>query len=159
MDFILQPWHILLLIFSGRVNREQQRMIEFQRTEIEVLLEILGKKRILLNNDQRARLAVKGKVLGRKTLMKLRTIFTPDTILHWHRTLIAQKWHYRERRRKVGRPPVAQEIVTLILSMARSNPTWGYDRIQCALANLVYDISDQTVGNILKKHGIEPAPG
>ena len=85
MSFIMQPWHILILIVGGWINREQQKVIEFQQAQFEVLLEIQWKKRILLNDDQRARLAVKGKAIGRKALMKLTTIFTPDTILGWHR--------------------------------------------------------------------------
>ena len=90
--------------------------------------------------------------------MELTTIVTPDTILRWHRTLVAQKWDYTDRRTSVGRPRVRQEIVDLVLRFARENSSWGYDRIQGALANLGHKISDQTVGNILKAHGIEPAP-
>ena len=90
--------------------------------------------------------------------MELTTIVTPDTILRWHRTLVARKWDYSDRRKSVGRPRVGQEIVGLVLRFACENPSWGYDRIQGALANLGHEISDQTVGNILKEHGIEPAP-
>ena len=120
--------------------------------------EKLGKKRILLNYDQRRRLATKGKVLGRKLLEEVGTLFTPDTILRWHRMLVAEKWDYSERRTSVGRPRVEREIVDLVLRFARENPSWGYHRIQGALANLGHEVSDQTVGNILKEHGIEPAP-
>ena len=67
-------------------------MIEYLLTENQVLKEKLGKKRILLTDDQRRRLAVKGKILGRKALRELTTIVTPDTILRWHRQLVAQKW-------------------------------------------------------------------
>src|SRR5262249_21787787 len=105
------------------------------------------------------RLAVKGKILGRKLLETVGTVFTPDTILRWHRHLVAQKWDYSARRTKQpGRPPVAAEVRELVLRMASENPTWGYDRIQGALANLGHTVSDPTVGNILKQHGIEPAP-
>jgi hypothetical protein len=72
--------------------------------------------------------------------------------------LVAEKWDDSEHRMSVGRPRVGQEIVDLVLRLARENPSWGYDRIQGALANLGHEVSDQTVGNILKKHGIEPAP-
>ena len=78
--------------------------------------------------------------------------------MRWHRKFVAQKWDYRERRKSVGRPRVRQEIVDLVFRFARDNVTWGYDKIQGALANLGHKISDQTVGNILKEHGIEPAP-
>jgi putative transposase len=128
-------------------------------TENQVLKEKLGKKRILLNDDQRRRLAVKGKLLGRKLLSEIATIVTPDTILRWHRRLVAEKWDYSDRRtRKPGRPPISEEVKQLVLRMARDNPSWGYDRIQGALDNLGYKISDTTVGSILKANGIEPAP-
>ena len=92
-------------------------------------------------------------------MMELTTIVTPDTILRWHRRLIAEKWDYSDRRNNVpGRPPVSEEITQLILRMAKENPTWGYDRIQGALANLGLHISDTTVGNILRENGIEPSP-
>jgi len=70
----------------------------------------------------------------------------------------SQKWDYSKRRNPVGRPSVEKEIVDLVLRFARENPSWGYDRIQGALRNLGHEVSDQTVGNILKEHGIEPAP-
>ena len=89
MSFILHPWQLLLVILAGWVNQQQQQIIEFQRTEIEVLKEKLGKKRIILNDDQRRRLAVKAKVLGRKVLQEIGSLFTPDTILRWHRELLA----------------------------------------------------------------------
>jgi hypothetical protein len=77
---MLQPWQLLVAIVAGWINKEQQDMIEYLRTENQVLNEKLGKKRIWLNNDQRRRLAVKGKILGRKLLEQIGTLFTPDTI-------------------------------------------------------------------------------
>src|SRR5262249_44467736 len=121
--------------------------------------EKLGPRRICLNDDQRRRLAEKGKVLGRKLLAAVGCLFTPDTILRWHRLLSAQKWDYSQRRQKpTGRPPVAQEAQELVLRLAAENPGWGHDRVQGALANLGHILSDRTVANILKRHGIEPAP-
>ena len=159
MSFILQPWQLLVLVLSSWVNRYQHQMIDFYVSQTKTLLECQGKKRILLNDDQRRVLAVKGKALGRKALSELTTIVTPDTILRWHRDLVAQKWDYSDRRKKKpGRPPISDEVKQLVLRMAKENPDWGYDRIQGALANLGHNISDQTVGNILKAHGIEPAP-
>ncbi|MEK6249790.1 MAG: integrase core domain-containing protein, partial [Planctomycetales bacterium] len=96
--------------------------------------------------------------LGRKALMELTTIVTPDTIMRWHRTLVAKKWDYSDKRRCVGRPRIRQVIVDLILRFAKENPNWEYDRIQGALANVGYQISNQTVGNVLKQQGLEPAP-
>ena len=158
MNFVLRPWQLLLLILAGWINRDQQDAIEYLLTENQVLREKLGKGRILLNDDQRRRLAVKGKVLGRKSLGKLAKIVRPDTLLRWHRELIARKWDHSDKRQSVGRPRIRQQIVDLALRMAQENPSWGYDRIQGALANLGFHISDTTVGNILKAHGIEPAP-
>jgi putative transposase len=83
---------------------------------------------------------------------------TPDTLLRWHRTLVAQKWNYSARRHRPGRPPVAEEMRHLVVRLASENPSWGYDRIQGALANLGHHISDTSVGNILRENGMEPAP-
>ena len=91
MSFILQPWQLFFMILAGWVNQQQQQIIDFQRTEIDVLKEKLGKKRIILNDEQRRRLAVKGRVLGRKVLEQIGTLFTPDTILRWHRELVARE--------------------------------------------------------------------
>ncbi len=85
IDDILQPWQLFVVILAIWINRHQQRQLEFQRAQIQVLLELLGKKRLLLTDDQRRRLAVQGKAVRRKALMELATIVTPDTILRWHR--------------------------------------------------------------------------
>jgi putative transposase len=112
-----------------------------------------------LTDEQQCRHAIKGKALGRKVLQEIITIVTPDTILRWHRRLVTAKWNYSQRgKTQPGRPPVCPEITQLILRMAQENPTWGYDRIQGALANLGHRLSDATVSNVLKAHGIEPAP-
>jgi putative transposase len=159
MKFVLHPWHLLACIVAGHANREQQQIIDYLRTENAILLEKLGRRRIRLSDDQRRRLAEKGKLLGRKLLSTVATLFTPDTILRWHRLLIARKWDYSQRQTKpVGRPPVAKEVQELVARLAKGNPLWGHDRLQGALANLGHELSDRTVANILKRHGIEPAP-
>ena len=114
MSHVLKPWQLFLLILAGWINRHQQEVIEYLEAENRVIREKFGKKRILLNDDQRRRLAVKGKVLGRKALQEIATIVTPDRILRWHRELIAAKWDYSKRRKNVGRPPVSQEVVDLV---------------------------------------------
>jgi hypothetical protein len=158
-NVLLQPWQLLLVMLAGWVHRRQQAAIEYLRTENQILREKLGQKRLLLNDDQRRRLAVKGKVLGRRWLEQVATLVTPDTILRWHRQLIARKWDFSDRRKAaVGRPRVRPEIVELVLKFARENPAWGCDRIQGALANVGYAISDTTVANILQANGIDPAP-
>jgi len=158
MNFIFQPWQFFLLILAGWMNREQQQIIEYQDVQLQVLKEVIGKKRILLNDSQRRRLAVKGKILGWKRLHEIQTLFTPDTILRWHRQLIKKKWDYSGRRKRHGRPPVDKETRQLIVKLATENPDWGYDRIQGVLKNLGIDLADQTIGNILKENGIEPSP-
>ena len=92
MNFILHPWHLLIYILAGWVNRRQQDAINYLRTENQILREKLGKRRILLNDNQRRRLAVKGKVLSRRVLELLISVATPDTLLRWHRELITRKW-------------------------------------------------------------------
>ena len=136
MKFVLQPWQLLLIILASWINRQQQKVIEYLRTENAVLKEKLGKKRILLTNDQRRRLAVKGKLLGRKQLQQAGPLFTPDTILRWHRQLVAYKWDYSNRKeKKSGRPRTCQVIVDLTVKFAKENLVWGYDRISGALSN------------------------
>lgn len=93
-EFILRPWHLIVLFLASQLNREQQHIIEYLQVENQVLREKLGKGRILLNDDQPCRLAVKGKALGRRLLRDLASIVTPDTLLRWHRELVAQKWDF-----------------------------------------------------------------
>jgi transposase InsO family protein len=96
--------------------------------------------------------------LGKQALQEVANIVAPDTILAWHRRLVAQKFDGSQQRKAPGRPPVAPELEALVVRMARENHSWGYDRIVGALANLGYTVSDQMVGNILKRHGLSPAP-
>ena len=100
MNFILQPWQLLLFVLASWVNRQQQEMIEYLQTENRVRIEKFGKRRILLSDDQRRRLAVKGQILGRKRLEEVGTLFTPDTMMRWHRTLVAKKGDSSDRREK-----------------------------------------------------------
>src|SRR5262249_47004230 len=153
----LFPLRFLLALFAGLVNREQAKVIDYLREENRVLREQLGKKRLRLNDDQRARLAVRAKALGRSVLEAMATIVTPDTLLRWHHRLIAAKWTTRPRRH-AGRPPVMARIKELAIRMAKENPTWGYTRIVGALANLGHDVARTTVAKILKAAGIAPAP-
>jgi hypothetical protein len=159
MTFVFQPWQLLLVVLAGWLNRQQQAVVDYLRAENQIVKEIHGKKRIVLNDDQRRRLTIKRRILGRKALQKIATIVTPDTILRWHRQLVAAKWNTSGCRKKSpGRPPVSEAVVELVLRMACENPTWGYDLIQGALANLGQTIPDTTVGNILKANGVGPAP-
>ncbi len=147
---------LLSIALAGWLNRQQQAIIEYLIEENRVLKAQLEGKRLRLSDDQRRRLAVKGKAVGRRVLGEIASLVTPDTILAWHRRLVAQKWTYP--RKGPGRPPVGQEVIELVLRMASENPGWGYDRIQGAVSNLGHEVCASTVRNILKRHGIEPAP-
>ncbi len=156
MTNAIQPFHLLVIALAGWLNRQQLAVIDYLIEENRVLKAQLEGRRVLFNDEQRMRLALKAKVLGRRALDELETLVTPDTLLAWHRKLIAKKWTYA--RKGPGRPRVAQEITDLVLRMARENTSWGYDRIQGAIANLGHIVAPNTVKNILKRHGIEPAP-
>ena len=106
---------------------------------------------------QRRRLAAKAKGLGRRALRELETLVIPDIRLAWCRRLIAQKYDGNPRRGP-GRPRVLAEIRELIVQMATENRDWGYTRIRGALSNLGHDVSRGTIANVLKAHGLEPAP-
>ena len=134
----IYPLHILIASLAGLLNRRHTEVLEYLIEENRVLKEQLKGRRLRLSDDQRRRLAAKGKKIGRRLLMQVATIVTPDTILRWHRKLVAQKWDTSDRRTQTGCPRIRQVIVDLILRFTRENPTWGYDRIQGALANLGY---------------------
>ena len=99
-----------------------------------------------------------GQTLGKPALAEVATIVKSDTILAWHRKLSAQKYDGSQQRQSPGRPKIDQELEALIVRIAEENRSWGYDRIVGALANLGLTVSAQTVGNVLKRHGIPPAP-
>ncbi len=153
----IQPWQLLLVSLAGWINRHQQDVITYVQEENRILKGKLKGTRIRFTDDERRRLAVKGKALGRKVLRKVASIVTPETILAWHRKLIALKWDYSNRRGP-GRPRVADQIAELTVRMAQENPSWGYTTIMGALANLGHVVARGTVSNILKECGLEPAP-
>jgi hypothetical protein len=93
------PLQMLVMMFAGWLNEHQRTIIAYLQEENRVLRELHGKKRLRFNNDQRRRLAVKGKTLGRRVLREVGTLVTPDTVLRWHRELIARKHDGSESRR------------------------------------------------------------
>ena len=114
--------------------------------------------RLRLSDPERSTLAEIGKRLGRKALKDVACVEKPDTILAWYRRLIAKKFDGSKFRSYAGRPRISREVTNLIVQMAKENSGWGYDRIVGALANLGHVVSDQTVGNVLRRYGIAPAP-
>ena len=154
---VLDPFRFVLVSIAGWINQQQQQAIDYLREENRVLREQLGGRRIRFTDDQRCRLAAKAKGLGRRALSRLATIVTPETLLAWHRKLIARKYDGTASR-SPGRPRTKPEIESLVVQMAVENRDWGYTRILGALSNLGYNLARGTVANILKRHGIEPAP-
>ena len=155
MDSI-KIFHFIMAALAGWVNRHQQDIIDYLLEENRIFKQQISGRQLRLSDDDRRRLAAKAKLLGRKVLDEIANLVTPDTLLSWYRKLIARKWSYP--RKGPGRPPVSPEIVELVLRIARENTSWGYDKIQGALDNLGYTVVASTVANILKRHGIVPAP-
>ena len=121
MTNALQPFYLLVIAMAGWLNRQQQVVIDYLIEENRVLKEQLEGQWLRFTDEQWIRLAMKAKGLGRRLLDELETLVTPDTLLAWHRKLIARKWTYAKK--GPGRPRVAQEITDLILRMARDNCT------------------------------------
>ena len=149
---------LFIAMVAGWLQRHQQQAIAYLLAENRVLKAQLGGRRLHLTNTERRRLAALAHPLGRKRLHELATIATPDTLLRWYKRLIAQKFDGSKHRAQLGRPPVAEEIEQLTVQMAEENPSWGYRRIQGALANLGHAVDASTVRNILRRHHLEPAP-
>src|SRR5919107_5694834 len=150
-------WARLLAYVTGLVNQQLLLQNEYLATENRILRAHLP-TRLRLTDPERSTLAEIGKRLGRKALKDVACVAKPDTILRWYRRLVAQKFDGSKFRSYPGRPRISREVTDLIVQMAKENSGWGYDRIVGALANLGHVISDQTVGNILRRHGIAPAP-
>lgn len=150
-------WNTLLAYITGSVDKELLLRNDYLVAENRILRRQL-QGRVRLSDGERKTLAEIGKRLGKKALEEVATIVKPETILAWHRKLIAKKFDGSPKRQTPGRPKIDQAVEALVVRLAQENRTWGYDRIVGALANLGYTISDQTVGTILKRHGIPPAP-
>src|SRR5689334_10286136 len=132
----VDPFSFLVVSVAGWLNQRQQQVIQYLVEENRVLREQIGGRRIRFNDDQRRRLAAKAKKLGRKLLAQVATIVTPETLLAWHRKLIAKKYD-GSAFRTPGRRRTTGEIAALVVRMAEENRAWGYRRIQGAVANWV----------------------
>ncbi len=146
-----------LALVSGRVEEEILLRNEYLAAENGILKSKLNRS-LQLNNYERIRLAKIGKRIGLKALKEIACIVKPETILEWFRRLVAKKFDGSKFRKKAGRPRIDHELESLILKFAEENPSWGYDRLSGALSNLGFQVSDQTIGNILKRNGIPPVP-
>src|ERR1700687_6001590 len=150
-------WTRILAYITGTVDQELLLRNEYLAAENGILKAQL-KGCLRLSDAERAK---RGEIVhrwGRKSLSEVATAALPDTILAWYRRLVARKFDGSRARRTPGRPRIAREVEELIVQMAKENRSWGYDRIVGALANLGHEVSDQTVGNVLRRHGLSPAP-
>ena len=150
-------WARMLAYITGTVDQELLLRNEYLAAENRIL-KVQIKGRLLLSDGEKATLSEIAYRLGRKALREVAMVAQPETILAWYRRLIAHKFDGSKSRRRPGRPRVRADIESLVVRMAKENPSWGYDRIVGALANLGHQVSDQTVGNILRRHGTAPAP-
>src|SRR5947207_2276047 len=153
----LDPFSFLVVCVAGWINRREQQVIEYLIEENRVLREQIGTRRMRFSDNQRCRLAARAKQLSRKVLRQVATIVTPETLMAWHRKLIAKKYD-GSAYRTPGRPSTSSELSSLVVRMAQENRTWGYLRIQGAMANLGHVLARTTIANILKQHGTEAAP-
>ena len=157
-----KPWVMLVAMMAGWLNRQQQEAIAYLKEENKILrnelLKATGKKRIILNDSQRRRLAILAKKLGRKALSDITCAFSPDTILMWHRKLVANKYDGSKNRSKFGRPRISDELKQMIIDMARDNKHLGGKTFHGYLKYLGIMVSPATINRILRAHGIEPCP-
>jgi putative transposase len=145
-------WARILAYITGTVDQELLLRNEYLAAENRILKAQLN-GRLRLSDAERATLGEIGRRLGRKVLGEVANVAQPATILAWYRRLVARKFDGSKERRTPGRPRVDRDLEQLIVRVAKENSDWGYDRIAGALANLGYEISDQTVGNILLPYG------
>jgi transposase InsO family protein len=147
---------MVLAVLTGWLDRQEHQAVAYLMEENRVLRRQLRGQRLQFTDNDRRRLAVRGHRLGRQVLRQIASVVTPDTILRWHRQLIARKWTYANKRS--GRHGVLAEIRRLVMRMAEENPTWGYTRIQGALKNVGHRVGRSTIARILKASGLAPVP-
>jgi hypothetical protein len=112
----------LLMVITGCLEYREREALAYLIAENRLLRRQLGGRRLRLTDDDRRRLAVRAFRVGRRALREIATITTADTLLRWHRQLVARKWTYATR---TGRRGVLAEIRQLVVRMAEENPTWG----------------------------------
>ena len=157
-----KPWMMLVAMMAGWINRQQQDALAYLKEENKILRDELrkatGKKRIFLNDKQRRRLAILAKRIGRKALFDISGVFSPDTLLLWHRKLVAQIYDGSQHRGKGGRPRISDYLRQLIIDMAKDNKHLGGKTLHGFLKYLGINVSPSTINRILREHGIEPNP-
>ena len=120
----LDPFRFLLLCLAGWMNQQQQHAINYLREEKRILRAQIGNRRLRFTDRERRRLAARAKCVGRKLLAEIAIVVTPETLLAWHRWLIAQKYD-GSKKRGPGRSEIAAEVEALVVRMATENRTWA----------------------------------
>ena len=147
-----------LLRLLSASDRDKDIEILALRHQITVLQRQLGTTRPRFSAGDRAFLAALLHRLPRDVLGRFRLLVQPDTVLRWHRDLLARRHAARSRPRHPGRPRTVRSVRLLVLRLARENPSWGYRRIHGELLVLGIKVAASTVWEILRQAGIDPAP-
>src|SRR5262249_27868286 len=148
MRAILDPFSFVVISIAGWMNQHQQHVIEYLIEENRVLREQIGNRRLRFSDNQRRRLAARAKKLGRRLVAQVAAIVTPETLMAWHRKLIAQKYDSTSFR-TLGRRRTTKEIAALVVRMAEENRAWGYEMLTGKRAFEGEDIGD-TLAAVLR---------
>jgi transposase len=147
-----------LLLLLPRSMEDKDAEILALRHQLTVLQRQLDGQRVRFQQADRAWLAVLLHHLPRLCLPRLRLLVRPDTILRWHRYLLARCHAAKSRPRRRGRPPTVRSVRVLVRRLVRENPSWGYRRVHGELFTLGVKVAASTVWEILRQAGIDPAP-
>ncbi len=164
-------WAVVRQVFSTLLELIQIGQLSDQEKDLEILvlrkqlamMEQQLDKPVRLSRAERLTLAVIGaklKAVSGRSIRQLRDVIRivqPETGLRWHRELVRRKWT-QPSKNTGGRPRTQPEIKRLVVRFARENVDWGYGKIQGELLKLDIDLSEETIANILERHGIPPAP-
>jgi putative transposase len=147
-----------VLCLVSMSSRDKDVEILALRHQITVLERQLGKERVRFDGTDRALLAALLHRLPLDVLRRVRLLVRPDTVLRWHRDLLAHRHAHMSRPKRPGRPRTVRSVRALVLRLARENPSWGYRRLHGELLVLGVKVAASTVWEMLKEAGIDPAP-
>jgi len=152
-----------MMMALGREQADKDLEIVALRQQVRILERKLGSKPRISKAEKVFLAALadrikKSGVDGKQRLSGSVLMFKPATLMKWHRELVRRKWTYRQDQNQVGRPKIDAEIEQLILDLAKENPRWGRGKIHGELLKLGFDVSEETVRNVLARHGVPPAP-